>query len=816
MWFIHYDFSDIIILMIRNFNKKQISSTQDETQYFYDRVEKVIKKVGGEDFNKLDTPIQNKVIEESIQGHIKEAPLISTTKHLEKANEAIEQFEKLKLDPDKDDKRIGTLKKLLDRVGLFNTLKAIEREENYHVKDDFHRFLVQYLKHGFKVYIKKKQRELETGLKSTVFEVRLPVATPLKEGEQEKKLAEILQLMDQFYISLLPIGDDKKFKSFSLELAFIPGEEKVKFFCIVPDKYILIFKNALLSIFPKASVYETYNDYNIFNDDDEVVIHEAKLGEHIFLPLKTYQDMEYDPLNILLKAFSLFNHKDGAAVQLVISPATDKNKEINEKLELFSNPKKKIEEIFEPEEKPSFFLRFLDFVILGAMENFVKGIGYLLGIKEEEKKDEPDEEAQRKSVLSELLKKKNSSTLFNVNIRIITSSQQKHTAENMAETIISAFKQFDNSVGNRIVFKRIDKELINSYVRKFIYRIFDNKKAILLNSIELSSIFHFPFNRLESTEVLTYSNTSSKVSLDMSQIAHEHNAQINQRNYEKEGDLFIKQMNSNPLNTNIKNTNNSNSTNIVPEDNHLSEDDDKQISIINQNISDKVEHNYDLNNNNNNNINAQLQENQHDITDSEKVVTETEYQKPVNLDGSSVLLGFNDYQGQETPIYQKPADRLRHTYVVGQTGTGKTSILKNMIVQDIRNGEGVCFIDPHGSDIEDILALIPPERVDDVIYFDPTNIEMPMGLNMLEYDQNHPEQKSFVTDELLSIFKKLYKDVPESMGPAFEQYFRNATLLVLEDPESGNTMLEISRVMVDETFRELKLLSCQNVLVKQF
>jgi type IV secretory pathway VirB4 component len=77
---------------------------------------------------------------------------------------------------------------------------------------------------------------------------------------------------------------------------------------------------------------------------------------------------------------------------------------------------------------------------------------------------------------------------------------------------------------------------------------------------------------------------------------------------------------------------------------------------------------------------------------------------------------------------------LRHFYVIGQTGTGKTTILKNMIAQDIKNGDGCCFIDPHGSDIQDILSYVPKERIDDVIYFDPAYTARPMGLNMLEFD----------------------------------------------------------------------------------
>lgn len=180
-----------------------------------------------------------------------------------------------------------------------------------------------------------------------------------------------------------------------------------------------------------------------------------------------------------------------------------------------------------------------------------------------------------------------------------------------------------------------------------------------------------------------------------------------------------------------------------------------------------------------------------------------------------VYLGTNTFHGQTTDVFLSKEDRVRHCYVIGQTGTGKTTILKNMAIQDIKNGNGVCFIDPHGNDLEDILANIPSERLDDVIYFDPAYTARPMGLNMLEYDINHPEQKIFVINELLGIFNKLF-DMKTAGGPAFEQYFRNSAGLIMEDPESGSTLLEISRVLSDKAFRQMKLERCKNPIIKQF
>lgn len=190
---------------------------------------------------------------------------------------------------------------------------------------------------------------------------------------------------------------------------------------------------------------------------------------------------------------------------------------------------------------------------------------------------------------------------------------------------------------------------------------------------------------------------------------------------------------------------------------------------------------------------------------------------PMDLPQEGLFIGTNNYRGLSTKIFLPEVDRLRHVYIIGQTGTGKSVMLKNMVIQDIHNGNGCCFIDPHGQDLLEILGNIPKERWDDVVYFDPAYTEMPMGLNMLEYDRNRPEQKIFVINELLSIFKKLFAESsPESMGPAFEQYFRNSAGLVMEHPESGCTLLDISRVLSDKDYRDYKLAHSKNPLINQF
>ena len=190
---------------------------------------------------------------------------------------------------------------------------------------------------------------------------------------------------------------------------------------------------------------------------------------------------------------------------------------------------------------------------------------------------------------------------------------------------------------------------------------------------------------------------------------------------------------------------------------------------------------------------------------------------PPNLPKEGIILGKNIFRGEEKTVPILKDDRRRHFYIVGQTGTGKSVLLQEMIKQDMEAGEGVTLIDPHGDMAERVLELVPAERIEDVIYFNPADFERPLGLNMLEYDPKYPEAKTFVVNELIEIFEKLYNLKAQGFGgPIFEQYMRNSLLLVMEDPESGNTLIEVPRVLSDTSFRKYKLSKCQNIVVKNF
>ena len=185
---------------------------------------------------------------------------------------------------------------------------------------------------------------------------------------------------------------------------------------------------------------------------------------------------------------------------------------------------------------------------------------------------------------------------------------------------------------------------------------------------------------------------------------------------------------------------------------------------------------------------------------------------PAQIPETGLYLGMSTFRGLSKPVYIERDDRRRHMYAIGKTGTGKSEFLKDMILQDIRNGEGLCFIDPHDT-IEKLLPLIPPERAEDVIIFDPSDLERPMGLNMLEAETE--QQKHYVVSSIVGLMYKLYDPNKTGIiGPRFEHAIRNAMLTVMS--EKGNTFIEVVRVLTDSAFVEELLPKVQDPIVRRY
>ena len=176
---------------------------------------------------------------------------------------------------------------------------------------------------------------------------------------------------------------------------------------------------------------------------------------------------------------------------------------------------------------------------------------------------------------------------------------------------------------------------------------------------------------------------------------------------------------------------------------------------------------------------------------------------PAKLMDEGVILGVNEYRGEKKEIRLGEKDRRRHTYVIGATGMGKSVFLKNVAYQDMLDGRGFAFIDPHGDVTEELLSMVPPDRIDDVIYFDPSDLENPIGMNMFEWQTE--DQKDFIVQEGINMLYSLYDPGHTGIfGPRGEQMFRNAAILLMSDP-AGATFIDIPKCFIDPEFVKSKL-----------
>ncbi len=596
----------------------------------------------------------------------------------------------LKLKPESHDTIMEELLGLVITKGIRNALSVVEAMNNPHIDDDFHRLLIQYLKTGQIVSDFKEGTPLYKSLNMTLFEVTLP--PPHDEADKSKGFKEFIGAMEQFYAGMQSISEgqnNEKENYFTLEVALSNVSDQVIVYAAVPNKHITLFEKQVLAFYHDAKISDVSDDYNIFEEKGGSAGAYATFFERPVMPIKTYDNIDHDPMNTILNVFSkLKKEGEGAAIQLVVAPAG------NTFIDQFHMILDDVKSGTSVRHAADNFYKFHRAFWKASKEIFL-GVSKTEEVKEKYVKGRRavDEGAAEK------IGNKLKSSIMKANIRIITSGESKERAQAILKEIESSFNQFTEAASNSIVFNELSGGDLKKFFHDFSFRSFDNEKVLPMNLKELSSVFHFP------------------------------------------------------------------------------------VGISGQ---------------------GQLKE-----------AKAGNAPAPIEMSTDGILLGINSYRGRDTEIRMTREDRMRHMYVIGQTGTGKTTILKNMIAQDIRNGDGCCFIDPHGSDIQEILSYVPKERIDDVIYFDPAYTARPMGLNMLEFDPKYPEQKTFVVNELMGIFNKLF-DMKTSGGPMFEQYFKNSAFLIMEDPESGCTLLEVSRVLVDKEFRDMKLSKCKNPIIKQF
>ena len=518
--------------------------------------------------------------------------------------------------------------------------------------------------------------------------------SPETKGAGEK---EEISKMEQLLGSLSDLPQHKDFfhriifgePHLALEIAVPSNDESIVFYIAVPTRFKEVVEKQIHSFFPSAHI-EKAPEYTIFRPEGVTVASRLKLKKDDSYPIKTYRQLESDPLQNITNALSkLENKEEGAVVQIIIRRSGKKWKERGTRTAHKMQQGQRLGD-----------------ATTSRAGNLAKGIGSeMAGAITGKASDkgvsstpEPVSLTPEEQEIITRLESKVKKAHFETNVRLIASAATKERAEMILGSIENAFVQFEDTNLNKFIAIRNKVKNAHKIAFDYIFRNFSEKHRMILDTEELASIFHFPISTTETPKISWLQSKTSP--------------------------------------------------------------------------------------------------------------------PPTNIPKEGLSVGFSDFRGSKTEIKLSEDDRRRHLYIVGQTGTGKSTFIEEMAKQDAEK-RGMCVIDPHGDLIDHILESIPKERAEDVIYFDPADMERPFSLNIMEYDLKRPEQKTFVINETLAIFDKLY-DLKSTGGPMFEQYMRNAMLLVMDSPEIGSTLMEIPRVFRDLEFRKEKLKLCKDATVIDF
>ena len=525
-----------------------------------------------------------------------------------------------------------------------------------------------------------------------------------KENATEKDFHERIGIMEQLYRALTELrelGLVNRLRVFFFNADFVSFEiaahfKKVEFWVVTYSWYMPLVEKQITAYYPSADLFRPKTPPEFAPKGNKVrgyYLHQVKTK---WYPIKSYKEIENDPLNDITNVLSKLEEGEHATIQMVVNPINDR---WQKKAENFG------EALFKGKKQGGFLSKI---PILGWFNSALVSI--VLGPGEVKGSNAPGSSGgdgyvrmlQTKEEIAKKIGEKAGQDAFDVVIRLMASSPKKSRLDPILDDILVAFTVFKVPLMNFFQSRRIIPvfDFFNTPLIKFNFNNrmlnYGEKKNLLVGE-ELASIFHFPNSRYNYTPVIDW--------------------------------LSYK---------------------VLP--------------------------------------------------------------APQDLATDGILLGFNMYRGERRDIHFERKDRRRHHYCIGQTGTGKSVYLGSLAQQDMRNGDGVCVIDPHGDLIEDILQYVPKERAKDVIVFDPSDMERPMGLNILEADT--PEQADMASSQATEIFIKIFGD--EIFGPRIQHYFRNACLTLMEDKEEGATLIDVPRMFTDDEFMKYKVSKVTNPIVKSF
>ncbi|MBI4360096.1 MAG: type IV secretion system DNA-binding domain-containing protein [Candidatus Jacksonbacteria bacterium] len=555
----------------------------------------------------------------------------------------------------------------------------------------------------------RKKAQSDPNYKDAVFLIKMPKESTKVKEEKEKggtgnaveTLRQKIALAQTFFANLYGIDKVSVWHRFFygpshyISLEIVAKEGLIYFYLVVPRKIAALVEQQIHAQFPDADVNQE-NDYNIFTEQGEIAACAFRLERNDIIPLKTYRELETDPLNAITNSLSKLDVREGAAIQILTRPKERSWSRRGMRVASHMQQGKSLSQAMSSGLNP---LSLLQKGLYGLIS--IPEYGLTTSSKKDKELGRRDWDKKKDYRLSPLeeeivkaIENKSSQLGYAVNIRVVASSEIPGRADALLHNIANSFAQFDGGQkgnGFRILRGR------GAVISRFIFRAFTRgKSSFTLSGEELAGLWHPPFPGTDTPNIVW--QTAKRAS------------------------------------------------------------------------------------------------------------------PPHNLPEQGAVLGKTNFRGIERTVRIKKEDRRRHLYVIGRSGSGKSVLISNLAIQDIQNGYGVCVLDPHGELVESVLENIPKTRVDDVIHFDPSDMERPVGLNMLEFKTE--DQKDFAVQEMIAIFYKLFP--PEMIGPMFEHNMRNVMLTLMADTEFPGTIADIPRMFTDKEFQKYKVSKLKDPVVKSF
>ncbi|MGB0757088.1 MAG: type IV secretory system conjugative DNA transfer family protein [Patescibacteria group bacterium] len=525
----------------------------------------------------------------------------------------------------------------------------------------------------------------------------LQIAVPRAgvEEDQEKNTLDLIKekigVAESLYAVIGGLKPERTFKTrllgrhdhVSLEMVARGGQ--IYFYIAVPLYLRKLLEEQIHAQYPDAHI-EEIDDYNIFTAQGVTLGTYLTLERASVFPIKTYEEMESDPMGILANSLSKVKEHDGAAIQFVVrsAPRSWRRKGVQIAREMQQG--KSLSQVYKP-----MWMKAVSLPVTALMSVFhskKKG--------EESQGDDKYTLSPMEQEMVKHLENKASKAGFDANIRIVVSASSQPQAQGYINDILQSFSQYSiYQYGNR--FKVSLPYSKDAFFEQFIHRDFNERKKLVINTEELASLYHLPLPTTDTPNIAW--------------------------------------------------------------------------------------------------------------------LTARKAAPPIDMPRMGLLLGKTNYRGEQVEVRITDDDRRRHMYIVGRSGTGKSTYMENMAIQDIQNGKGMAIIDPHGDFVDHVLPHIPKERAEDVIIFSPGDTERPIGLNMLEADT--PEEMDFAAQEMVSIFYKLVPN-PDMIGPMFEHNMRNAMLTLMSNKKNPGTLADIPRIFTDTAFQKEYLKHVDDPMVRAF